>query len=602
MKSSAAESKATSAPVIPAPRIERRRVSPVIEQAALEAGLHPVAARVIASRVPEETDIRRFLKPGLSHLDDPGTLPDIARAARRIADAVMVGEDVIVAVDYDCDGISALVVVVESLRRFGLAPEHIHRYIGLRLKDGYGLSDGLVDRILAAKNEPGLVITCDCGSSDEARIARLAGQGIDTIVSDHHLIPPEGIPASALAVVSPAREESAYQDRAIAGCMVAFLLMSMVRRELIAQGHLQPSEAVLTDLLGFVAIGTISDCVSMANSLNNRIVVQAGLRIINQSDRPCWATIRRLSRNPEEPVTAETVAFTIGPMTNAQGRLDNALTAVDFYLAETEERAEEVYRVLTQANEERKRIERELNDQAIRIAAEQVACGHRSLVVYLPDGHAGVHGISSSRLVEAFGRPAIIFSPMPGQTEKLTGSARSGGRDFHMREALQWIADRYPGLQTKFGGHKGAAGSGVMANDILRFREAFEEAVRLQLGEEDVGPVIQSDGELHGQDIHLALVDALSLLEPFGREFDSALFEVSIKVAEVRAVGDGTHLRVAGCIDGALFTAIWFRARRSKEEPLPLSNGDQVRAVVALRGSTFRGQRRVELHIRHIER
>lgn len=589
-----------SIPSYPVPCIKQRVINESVLQKALDIGLLPVVAKVLAARLPENIDLGKFLNPSLSDLDDPWLLPDMEKAVTILVDAIRNRKPIAVATDHDCDGISAALALLTSLRRFGVQENNVRLYIGIRLSEGYGISDGLVDRILRDDFKPDLLISADCGSSDEPRIARLAKNSIRTIITDHHEIPVDGYPKSAVACINPVRTDSKYPDPCIAGCMTAFLFMVCARRRLIEIGELDEKSSRLTDLLSNIAVGTVSDCVSLSRSINNRAVIQSGLEEINHSDRPCWIEIR--NNQPEgRAVNAETIAFLIGPLTNARGRLDDAMAGVHFYDANDQDTAASFFSLLKSENERRKEIERELNEQAKVIAAHQAVAGRLSIVVFLPDGHAGVHGISASRLTETFGRPAVIFSPKQGHQDLITGSARGAGKGFHVRDAFQWVADHHPEVNMAFGGHAGAAGLTIRLEHLITFSEAFEEATRLQLTANDVGPVVWTDGHIEGYEITLSTLDALTSLEPYGREFDPPTFVVPIKVYDARPVGkDGTHLKMTVLIDGSPFQAIWFRARRSAKDPLPVTPGVQANAVLQLKDNIYRGERRLDLQIIHI--
>lgn len=585
---------------IPRPAIRRRNVDPDLFAAARARGLSEPAARVVAARLAAGSDLDKFLSPSLAELDHPDLLPDCERAANRIAAAIMAGEVVATVSDYDSDGVTASVCLWLSLRRFQ-HPEHkIRRHIGVRLKDGYGLSDNVVDRILAESPHVTLLISADCGSSDEPRIARLAAAGVDCIVTDHHGIPAEGKPTSAYAFVNPTRQDSEYPDPLIAGCMTAFLLMTAVRRRLIDLGYLPVDTPSLTDLLGFLAVGTVADCVSMARSVNNRAITLHGLKHINDGDRACWRSLKALS--PESAVTSETIAFKIGPLTNARGRLDDAALGVDFYLADHDNEAKGILKQLVSENERRKAIERSMVDVARGMAAELVSVGRRSIVLFLPDGHAGVHGIVAARLTETFGRPTIVFSPKPTDPTLITGSARGGVPGFHVRQALEAVAQRHPELIVAFGGHKGAAGITLPLDGLMRFSDTFEEVVAEQLSAANVGPVIWTDGELPAYEIGLDLCAALAELEPYGREFEPAAFEANMQIKSVKAVGDGRHLKLTVRIDGKLLPAIWFGAKNRADAPSPVEVGDWVRGVFQPRENVYRSERRLDIQILYVER
>lgn len=258
------------------PVIVTRSSNESLYRRALESGLSELQARLLASRLPGyEGELAPLVTPSLRYLVHPQKLADGRRAAERIAEAVVEGESIGILTDYDVDGITSHVVIRRTLVELFGVPEHrLHSLIGHRIFDGYGISLPLVERTLALTPQPTLVITADCGSSDEPRIARLKAAGIDVVVSDHHALPEEGPPASAYACVNPTRKDCDYPDATIAGCMVAWLVMSLARGVLIEWGALPAATPKLSPWLSYVALGTVADCVSLGASPANRAVGQ----------------------------------------------------------------------------------------------------------------------------------------------------------------------------------------------------------------------------------------------------------------------------------------------------------------------------------------
>lgn len=279
---------------LPKPKVQNRSIDADQCQRMIEAGLHPVMAKIIASRpIPASSAIDEWLSPSLARLDHPHLMKDMDKAVERIAKAIINKEMIGLETDHDCDGqTSHALLYCAFIDYFNHPSDRIRSYIGHRLNEGYGLSVSVMNRMLADDPRPSLVITADNGSSDEAQIVHLKQAGIDVIVTDHHAIPSEGIPKSAFAVLNPTREDCGYPDPLIAGCMVAWLLMAGVRNELIKLNYLPASAPSLAKLLDYVAVGTIADCVSIARSRNNRAVVNYGLKLINQFSRPCWQALR----------------------------------------------------------------------------------------------------------------------------------------------------------------------------------------------------------------------------------------------------------------------------------------------------------------------
>jgi single-stranded-DNA-specific exonuclease len=577
------------------PRLVRRPVDNVVYRKAVAAGVPAVAARVLAGRgLDRGIDIRRFLDAPLSALDPPDSLADIDRAAGRVANAILSGETVAILSDYDVDGIEGNVTLRTALvDLFGHPAEKLRSFVGHRLTEGYGLAAPVADRILADRPRATLLITTDNGSSDEKQIARLKAAGIATIVVDHHELPIEGPPASAFAVINPQRTDCEYPDDSIAGGMVTWLLMCAVRQRLVEAGHLRNSANPLVELLQHTAASTIADCVSLA-SLNNRAVVRAGLQLINKRPVACWVGVAPMLKEPV--ITAETIAFLFAPMINARTRLADGMMALEFLLTTDVERATALARELAAHNEERKAIERKMLEVALVKAEACVAAGRAGIALLLEDGHQGVVGLCSSRIVERFGRPTFVFAPNVREPELITGSGRSID-GVHLRDALQHIADRHPGCQQKYGGHRAACGSRVKRGDFETFAAAFDQAVRAQVGDRDLGPVRYSDGELAPQEISMATLQSLEILEPTGRGFERASFDGKFAVEDVRPVGDGTHLRLRLQYGGRYLSGIWFKARPNAAAPLPLERGASAHLVYGLRANEFRGEARLDLVI-----
>lgn len=585
----------------PTPAIRQRSFDESAFDKALDMELHPTLARVVAARVKGgEKEVEAIFSASVRDLDPPYSLPDIDAAANRIAMAVMTGEVIGLETDHDCDGVTSHAVLLTALTEyFGHPPERVRSYIGHRLREGYGLSDALADRILADDPRPTLIITADNGSSDEPRIKRLLEAGIDTVVTDHHELSKDGPPPSAFAVVSPARADSQYPDPLIAGVMVAWLVACATRQALVDYGHLPADAPSLAGLIDYVAVGTVADCVSLSRSRNNRIIVRAGLALINRGERACWRAIRPVLGDPAKTLTSQDLAFGIGPRLNATGRVDDAMPGVNFLMARDDREARTWVQTLEDENNARKQIQKNLTQQALDAATEAHAQGRASLVAWLPDGHPGIHGIAASRVTEAFGKPSACISPQFGSPDLVTGSLR-GVEGFHVREAMQWVEDHNPGFFTAFGGHAGAGGCKFPREKLDLFIQEYEKAVQAQLAERTLEPVIWTDGAIPDSELGLELVDSLAALEPFGREFDPPVFEGDFEVLKVKPVGDGSHLKLILACGGEEFEAIWFGCADPAEGEAghPVSVGGRYTLAYSPDDNVFRGTRRFQLQIK----
>lgn len=584
--------------IIPDPIIRQRTIHNERYRKAIEEGISPEIAKIIASR-PFNADVapNDLLNAKLRMLDSPHHLADIDKAVLRIVKALHNNEIIGLETDHDCDGQTSHAVLYYALTDcFRHPTSHIRSYIGHRLQEGYGLSQSLAQRILDDEPKPSLIITADNGSSDQPRIQMLKEAGIDVIVTDHHEIPVEGVPQSAYAVINPIRKDCAYPDKYIAGCMVAWLLMAAVRQH-INEKYAKNIDS-LAQLLDFVAVGTIADCVSMARSANNRAVVAYGIKLIEQAKRPCWQAV--LSNYPA-PLVSEDLGFKIGPLLNSDGRLACAFGSVSFLLSSSLSEAKRWIEHLQLQNAERKAIQSNVTNQALMQATLQYQSGKNSICVLTEQGHAGVHGISASRIKDQFGRPVIIFCPKIDDTSLLTGSARSI-QGIHLRDVLQSIVDLEPELIEKFGGHQGAAGLVVQRQYFERFCERFEQAIAVH--PISFGPVIDCDGILPESLLELPrLSQIMASLEPFGREFEPPCYEAIGKVHSLTSLGKtGCHAKIAVYLNHRIQQVIWFNCRQSVSQPWPIGQNDTVQMILAPKIQFYKGKTQLSCHVIHAKR
>jgi single-stranded-DNA-specific exonuclease len=454
---------------------------------------------------------------------------------------------------------SAAVLWTALVTFFGVAADKVSVFTSHRLTEGYGISDPVVSRI--ENFGATLVISADSGSGDESRIARLAAGGIDVVVTDHHVIPQAGPPPSAYAVVNPSRLDAMY-DRHVCGAGVAFLVMAKVRSALI-EGGVFAQLPPLTSLLDYVAVATIADCVSLSPdaSLINRVFIRRGLEQVRSGCRPCWKVFMG---EQEDEIDAETIAFRMAPTIAAAGRLDWAEAGFRFLISNSDPEAALYWSELKRENTERQTIERRLRQQAFPQAS---LVEGPAIVLFLEDGHSGVHGITASRVVEAFGKPCAIFAPK-GQgarlpTSAITDDLASGSfrsvPGIDVQSALQHVANAHPDLLIAHGGHKAAAGATIKVCDIDRFQHAFSEAVADQaIGIPDTQPTIWTDGELDASSHTLDILAAFDTIGPFGRGFESAIYSGTFRVDAFYPLTNGRHGRLCLQRGNLVLPAIWF--------------------------------------------
>ncbi|MHB8447607.1 MAG: single-stranded-DNA-specific exonuclease RecJ [Rudaea sp.] len=579
-------------------QLRRRSIDPQLRTAALSAGYTDLQANILAARLPAQAanDIVAHVSPTLAQIDPPDRLPDIQIAAARIADFVMdPAQRAIIVSDHDVDGITGHSVLRTAfIEYFGVEARRLGGILSHKRKEGFGVSEALLERMQAQYPPPALCITVDQGSQDEARFAQMRQMGYEIVVTDHHTV--HEPPASALACVNPTREDSQFPDKYISGCHVAFLVACAVRRELIARGHLKADAPSLMPLLDMVGASAVADAVSIARSVNNRAVIRQGLALMNRAPRQAWVALRSVLKK-EDAFDEKDLAMAIAPRINALSRMGDALPGVKLLRTDNYATALELAAHADRENQARKAVEQQMLDAALVEGARQAQQGHNVIVVHLPQGVSSVHGITASRLVEAFGRPAACLSPKFGHAGILTGSLRSiPGVDIH--QALDRAAQIDPQATLAHGGHSGAAGVTLPEANVARFATALDSAVCEQRDLSAAQPVHLSDGELDRAPDASVLAE-IEALGPYGREFEAPLFEGEFRIGAVRAVGDGTHLKlVLEAGNGTRTAAIWFRAMRAGE-PAPVVTGQRVRALYALAANTFRGERRIDLQVKY---
>lgn len=581
-----------------APSVLTRRDTPpaqIIEQAASRYGVHPLLAELALARGLDPA----LIWPSLRSLPDPTRLPDLNRGVERILHALAKGQVIAGVFDHDADGCTSGAVLYHAMvDHFGMLPMNLHIVTSHKLKEGYGLSAAVADRILALSPRPALVITADQGSSDEAQIRRLREAGIETIVTDHHHVPSEGPPASAVATINPSRLDSEYEDKAIAGVGVMWLVMSAVRNRLEQLNRVPRLPPNLRHLLDFVAVGTVADAVSLASPMN-RWFVQQGIPLIQAQTRPCWAVMPLIAEAAlQGGMTARDIAFEIGPRINAQGRMDDACEGIRFLIARDLANAKTQLTLLEANNALRKEVERALVTDAIQVASGEVQAGRAGLTLFLENGSPAVHGIVASRIVDRFHRPTICLSPAPGSTQMLTGSIRSV-EGFDVRQALEDIHQAHPTLLAGFGGHAAAAGLKIDARNWVTLAGLWDERVRT--GQLSQVKTVYVDRDLDAPP-SLSLAKQLVALEPMGRGFEPPVFTATVEVVEVKVFKEA-HLCLTLKWPGhqELVRAMWFNKAAQFERMAPSYEPGNPQLQVSMgfevKASAFRGVVRCDVII-----
>lgn len=561
-------------------KIRRRAIDEKNRSSLVSAGVEPVLAGLYASRGIVGTD---DLDLSLAGLHSAGALLNADRAAVMLADAIKADKHVVISCDFDVDGCSAGAVSYRALRAMGL--KRLDFAMPHRITHGYGLSPQLV-RDIAEKFSPDMILTVDCGVSSFEGVEEARRLGIDVLVTDHHL-PGDTLPAAA-CIVNPNQPDCPFPSKNLAGVGVAFYVMLVLRAELRARGAFAGrQEPNLGNLLDLVALATIADVVKLDR--NNRILVQQGLQRI-RAGRACPGINALMRVAGKDPVRASVfdMGFIVGPRLNAAGRMDDMTVGMQCLLTDDAATADRLATQLDAINKERREVESTMKESALA-SLEGIDVGDRfSLVLFDPSWHQGVIGIVASRLKDQFNRPAIVFAP--GDEGKIKGSGR-GIPGLHLRDALDLVDKRHPGMLLAFGGHAAAAGMTCVADRLDEFKDAFEAVVRELLDEAALQQVIETDGDIGNRNISVDLVRKLDD-SVWGQGFPAPLFDGVFTVTDQRILKDA-HLKLKLDKDGVAFEAIWFYR---KETIAPMS-----RLVYSLGINEWQGKTSVQLLVRHAE-
>jgi single-stranded-DNA-specific exonuclease len=462
----------------------------------------------------------------------PEQLSGIDHAASLIKAAVIKEEPILIVGDFDADGATSCALMVSQLKAMGTS--RVDYLVPDRFRFGYGLSPEIVE--VAAASNPSLLITVDNGIASLAGVELANQRGMNVIITDHHL-PGKELPPAA-AIVNPNQPGCTFPSKNLAGVGVAFYLLSAVRGQLRGEGWFDSkNEPVLADSLDLVALGTVADVVPLDH--NNRTLVQEGIRRIRAGrSRPGIYALIEAANIDYRFLTTRDLAFSIGPRLNAAGRLEDMSIGIECLLADSDSSRQQATR-LDEINKERRSLEADMREDALAQLEDIRYEATGGICLFNENWHQGIVGILASRVKERSQRPVIAFARV--SDDELKGSARSVS-GFHIRDALDGIATRHPGLLLKFGGHAMAAGLSLKADDLQIFSRAFNQSVVEKLGEAEPEQVAVTDGEL-GEAITADLAKALEDAAPWGHGFPEPEFDGRFEVLDQRIVGE-RHLKL----------------------------------------------------------
>jgi single-stranded-DNA-specific exonuclease len=502
-----------------------------------------VLARVYAARgisSAEELDC------SFSGLPPWEALKGIESAAKRLTDAIVRGERMLIVADYDADGATACAVGMRGLTAMGGLVDFL---VPNRFEFGYGLTPEIV--ALAAERKPALIITVDNGIASVEGVAAAHARGIDVLITDHHL-PGDRLPETAW-IVNPNQPGCEFPSKHLAGVGVMFYLLRALRATLRRLGHFgsvpEPNLAILLDL---VALGTVADVVRLDRV--NRILVEQGLRRIRAGRmQPGVAALFAAGGRDSRRATTYDLGFVAGPRINAAGRLADMSIGIACLVTDDPATAQRLASELDRLNHERRDIEATMQNEALDALDAPVDVGASTLCLYRREWHQGVVGVVASRLKDRYHRPTIVFAHAGNGELRGSGRAIAG---FHLRDALDLVAKRSPGMISRFGGHAFAAGLSLPEAELVRFTEAFERVGKEWLTVAQLQRRIETDGALAPDDLTLALAQDFES-SVWGQGFPRPSFDNEFKVTSQRMVGE-KHLKLALALGDKDFDAILF--------------------------------------------
>jgi single-stranded-DNA-specific exonuclease len=564
------------------PKITLRDAPPRTVWALEQAGVHPLLARLFAARGVRSAD---ELDDGLARLLPPAGLLGTQVAARFLADALAAGQRVCVVADYDCDGATACAVALRGLKLLGARDGTLHHVVPDRAVHGYGLTPAIVD--LAMQKKPDVLLTVDNGIASLAGVAHARALGLAVVVTDHHLPAKENdavVLPDATVIVNPNQPECGFASKNLAGVGVMFYVLLALRSELRERGVFTPeNQPRLDTLLDLVALGTVADVVRL--DANNRRLVAQGLKRIRAGKmQPGVAALFAAAGRDARRASGFDFGFALGPRINAAGRLSDMSLGIECLMTDDPARATELAQMLDAINRERRDVESGMREQAESMLETLMPEGDAppALAIYDPEFHEGVVGIVASRLKDRVHRPTFVFAL--GQDGFLKGSGRSI-LGFHLRDALDLVSKRHPGVLKKFGGHAMAAGCTLAEEDFDTFDAALQKVASEWLDAATLSRTLMSDGPLQAEYFNIETVRSLDA-QVWGQAFEAPVFSDEVEVISQRLVGE-KHLKLAVRHAGAVRDAIWF----GRIEQI----GNKVTLAYQLRVDEYNGQQRLQM-------
>ena len=544
-----------------------------------QGGVHPVLARTYAARGLLDA---RELSSELAALVPPGALRHIDAAAVFLADSIAAAKRMTIVADYDCDGATACAVALRGLRMMGATVDYI---VPNRFEYGYGLTPEIVE-LTAREKSPDIIITVDNGIASIDGVLEANRRGIEVVVTDHHL-PGDALPP-ARVIVNPNQPECGFPSKHLAGVGVVFYVLLALRAELRRRGVFDAqTQPTLDSLLDLVALGTVADVVRL--DANNRILVAQGIKRMRAGRMHAGvAALFRVAGREARCASPFDLGFALGPRLNAAGRLEDMSLGIECLVTDDVGRAWAIAQQLNEINLKRREIEAEMQDTALLHLDSFEPSGSSTISVFDEGWHQGVIGIVASRLKEKFYRPTITFAPAGDGWIKGSGRSIPG---FHLRDALDLVSKRVPGLIDKFGGHAMAAGLSIRGEHFDSFQQAFEAVGKAWLTEAQLERIIETDGPLEDEFYCTQFIEEMDG-QVWGQGFAPPVFCDEFRVVSQRILKE-RHLKLLLEKNGRRYDAIWF----GHADSLP----ERARVAFRLDANEYNGVTKVQLLVEHAE-
>ncbi len=569
------------------------------EALAASLGVGTLTAGLLANRgYATREAASRFLRMEEELLHSPMLLADMDKAVARIAEALQKQETIVIYGDYDVDGVTSVSILYLYLKALGA---NVGYYIPNRMGEGYGMSESSVDYLI--DEGANLIVTVDTGITANREVEHALSRGTDVVVTDHHECHGD-LPAAA-AVVNPRRPDCDYPFKELAGVGVVFKLLCAFEAKHNRISEQEAVRRICDTYADLVAIGTIADVMPIKDE--NRLIVAYGLHKIEKAERMglvalCEAVTKKpdgtkISRTPK--VTSGFIGYTLAPRINAAGRISSASLAVELFLTESREKADELAARLCDINRERQTEENRIAMEAYALIEATHDFAKDPVIVLEADNwHHGVIGIVASRITEKYGLPSILISFDGAQSDGDVGIGKGSGRSvkgLNLVDALVHCGD----LLDKYGGHELAAGLSVRRENIAAFREKINAYARENFSHEDIVPALDADFEIGGEEVTLENAEELRLLEPYGVSNPVPSFILrGMEVLDVQAISLGKHTKILLARDGMPeLTAMYF-SRSPKDAGVYA--GDRVDLFATMDINAFGGQKTAQLILRDI--